>query len=220
MLKFTERFQVLRKESNKTQAAIAEELGMTPQTLSYYANGREPNYDTLSKIADYFGVSTDYLLGRSEFKSCKQEYDFEKRLPPESFDNLAAQYKIYNSDPHVRELNALTVLIDEKYSSIILQILAKNNKFSTFALTALNHLFNMIDYAGVILEGDEYDSDMHQYIEFLKKLINADLSTSDFGHIQADHQLIKACTRYFNEFITFYIYSIIKFKTQKPTTEV
>jgi transcriptional regulator with XRE-family HTH domain len=66
--KFKERFQLLRKESKKTQAAIADELGMTPQTLSYYANGREPNYDTLIKIADYFNVSLDYLLGRSDNK--------------------------------------------------------------------------------------------------------------------------------------------------------
>ncbi len=68
MSKFSERFQILKKESGKTQAAIAEELEMTPQTLSYYANGREPNYDTLCQIADYFHVSTDYLIGRSEIR--------------------------------------------------------------------------------------------------------------------------------------------------------
>lgn len=73
MSKFTERFQLLRKESKKTQAAIAKELEMTPQTLSYYANGREPNYDTLIKIADYFKVTTDYLLGYSENRYSQEQ---------------------------------------------------------------------------------------------------------------------------------------------------
>ncbi len=73
MSKFTERFQELRKASNKTQAAIATDLELTPQTLSYYANGREPNYETLIKLADYFKVSTDYLLGVSDAKTPENE---------------------------------------------------------------------------------------------------------------------------------------------------
>lgn len=65
---FKERFKKLRTEIGKTQAAIAADLGMKPQTISYYANGREPDYDTLVKIADYFHVSTDYLLGVSDVR--------------------------------------------------------------------------------------------------------------------------------------------------------
>lgn len=65
---FTDRFKELRADTGKTQAKMAEELDMTPQALSYYANGREPNYDLLIRFADYFGVSVDYLLGRTESK--------------------------------------------------------------------------------------------------------------------------------------------------------
>lgn len=49
-----------------TQDALAEKIGKTRQTVSQYVNGiSEPGYDTLVKIADYFSVSTDYLLGRN-----------------------------------------------------------------------------------------------------------------------------------------------------------
>lgn len=49
-----------------TQEKLAEITGKTRQTVSQYVNGiSEPGYDTLIKIADYFDVSTDYLLGRT-----------------------------------------------------------------------------------------------------------------------------------------------------------
>lgn len=66
---FHERLKILKETSGKTQAEIAAALEITPQTLSYYFNNREPSYDILIKLAQYFSVSTDYLLGVSEFKN-------------------------------------------------------------------------------------------------------------------------------------------------------
>jgi len=44
---------------------VAEGIGMKPDTYRNYESGRlEPNLSTLTKIADFYGVSTDYLLGR------------------------------------------------------------------------------------------------------------------------------------------------------------
>jgi len=46
-----------------TQKALAEAVGIRAQTISLYINGEtQPNIETLLKIADYFGVSTDWLL--------------------------------------------------------------------------------------------------------------------------------------------------------------
>lgn len=43
---------------------LAPKLLLAPSTLGNYVQGtREPDYDTLRRIADYFGVSIDYLLG-------------------------------------------------------------------------------------------------------------------------------------------------------------
>lgn len=57
-----------------TQAQLAEITGKTRQTISQYVNGiSEPGYDTLVKIADYFEVSIDYLLGRCQGKGIQVE---------------------------------------------------------------------------------------------------------------------------------------------------
>ncbi|MCX8130396.1 MAG: helix-turn-helix domain-containing protein [Clostridia bacterium] len=56
----------LREERQLSQKIIAEFLGITRQAIASYELGkREPDYDILRKLADYFGVSVDYLLGRS-----------------------------------------------------------------------------------------------------------------------------------------------------------
>lgn len=90
MNKFHERLKKLRDESGKTQATIAKELKMTPQTFSYYVNGREPNYDTLISLAKYFDVSTDYLLGLPD--DTKEIY-ITKGLDTYSNDELINELK-------------------------------------------------------------------------------------------------------------------------------
>lgn len=56
--------KLLREENGISQTEFAEYLQVTRQAYNYYENGkRNPDYDTLRKIADYFKVSTDYLLG-------------------------------------------------------------------------------------------------------------------------------------------------------------
>ena len=63
---FFDRLTHLIKQTGITQAYFASEMGITPQAVSYYGKGREPNFDLLRKMAKYFHVTTDYLLGMSE----------------------------------------------------------------------------------------------------------------------------------------------------------
>ena len=61
------RLKKLRKEKNISQLKLALDLNMNQNTISRYENGeREADYETLIKFADYFDVSLDYLLGRSD----------------------------------------------------------------------------------------------------------------------------------------------------------
>ena len=54
-----------RKKAGKSQAEIAQLLGITTPAYQNYENGRrEAGYATISKLADFYGVTTDYLLGR------------------------------------------------------------------------------------------------------------------------------------------------------------
>lgn len=56
----------LRKSKNITQLDVATAIGVSPQVLSRYERGeREPDYKTLCKLADFFGVTVDELLGRT-----------------------------------------------------------------------------------------------------------------------------------------------------------
>ncbi|UKI20802.1 MAG: helix-turn-helix domain-containing protein [Christensenella sp.] len=58
----------LRKEKGLSQVALAKELGVDCSTIAKYETGdRLPDLVMLCKLADYFNVTTDYLVGRTPF---------------------------------------------------------------------------------------------------------------------------------------------------------
>ncbi len=68
MSSFATRVKELRLAAGKTQRQVAMHLGYTDHAFQRYEyGGREPSFDTVIKIADYFGVTTDYLLGRTDY---------------------------------------------------------------------------------------------------------------------------------------------------------
>lgn|GEM_PF-102704 len=59
----------LREQNKLSQKEIADYLGVTRQAVASYESGkREPDYGTLIKLSDFYGVSVDSLLGRSQCK--------------------------------------------------------------------------------------------------------------------------------------------------------
>lgn len=66
-MKLAERLKELRKESNLRQEQVAVALDIGMATYCRYEQGkREPTASVLCRMADYYGVSADYLLGRSD----------------------------------------------------------------------------------------------------------------------------------------------------------
>ena len=64
---FSRRIKQLRNEKKITQKDVATFLGITDRAYQYYEYGsREPNIGVAAKLADYFQVSTDYLLGLTD----------------------------------------------------------------------------------------------------------------------------------------------------------
>lgn len=64
---FKDRLIKLRKSKGLTQAEMAKKIDVHRATYSNYETGlRTPDYETLKKIADFFDVSVDYLLGRTD----------------------------------------------------------------------------------------------------------------------------------------------------------
>ena len=65
MKAISERLKELRLQRGLTQKELAEILGIKRNTYSDLENGKcEANYEKLEKIADFFGVSLDWLFGR------------------------------------------------------------------------------------------------------------------------------------------------------------
>ena len=61
------RIRELRKARRITQLKMALDLDMSQNTISRYESGeREPGFAELIRIADYFRVSIDYLVGRTD----------------------------------------------------------------------------------------------------------------------------------------------------------
>lgn len=61
------RLKEVRKKKNISQLKLAMDLDMNQNSISRYETGeREADYATLIRFADYFNVSVDYLLGRTD----------------------------------------------------------------------------------------------------------------------------------------------------------
>ena len=63
MYMFNDKIRYLRKHQELTQAEVADGINILQSTYSNYEQGtREPNLETLKKLANFFDVSIDYLL--------------------------------------------------------------------------------------------------------------------------------------------------------------
>lgn len=70
IMRFGELLAKLRKEKGILQKELATYLNVTVATISNYEKGvHSPDYETLVKLADFFDVSTDYLLQRTDYRA-------------------------------------------------------------------------------------------------------------------------------------------------------
>lgn len=64
---FSERMKTLRKTKKISQAALAKKLNLSQSAVAgWEARGKEPSLEMLTRIAETFGVTVDYLLGRTD----------------------------------------------------------------------------------------------------------------------------------------------------------
>ena len=64
---FSDRIKELRKAKKLTQKAVAQAVDMSERNYQDLEYGKfNPNHDNIIKLADFFEVSTDYLLGRTD----------------------------------------------------------------------------------------------------------------------------------------------------------
>lgn len=73
-MKFSDKLRMLIEERNLTQKQVAIDLNVAASTMGGYVQGSsEPDFDTLIRIAEYFNVSTDYLLNRLSKNTVDQD---------------------------------------------------------------------------------------------------------------------------------------------------
>lgn len=90
---FANRLQELRENSFISRKDLAAALNISVSALGMYERGqREPNIDMLVKIADYFDVSVDFLLGRT-FDDKKIKDIFVALEMKNNIDALPLEYK-------------------------------------------------------------------------------------------------------------------------------
>ncbi len=64
------RIKLLREEFNLKQEDLAKKIDVSPSAIGMYERDlREPNDDITLKLANFFGVTTDYLLGKSDIRN-------------------------------------------------------------------------------------------------------------------------------------------------------
>lgn len=96
-----ERLKELRKERRLTQTQVGNYLGITVSAYGNYELGqREPSIDMLLKLADYFGVTVDYLLGRDANTVTSIEPLKTKNIPAlsEEDEDMLNQYLELSED--------------------------------------------------------------------------------------------------------------------------
>ena len=123
---FAERLKELLEDKDVSQARLAKAMATTPQAISSYVKGKTtPDYDMLSNIAEYFGVTTDYLLGVSHTLS-----DEESAILEEMTDSCDIDFNFLRA---FRRTKAIRDNLRKLYSGHILEAISDNSLAHQFA---------------------------------------------------------------------------------------
>lgn len=115
------RLKLARQHKNMTQMEAAEKLGISNGTLSgYERNYRDPDTETLAKLAELYGVSVDWLTGRTDHPNSNvvREKSEEDQIQRKSdfYRELAKKYSIDIENPDTRrKLEKLVQLFFQEY---------------------------------------------------------------------------------------------------------
>lgn len=94
MNKLSIRLRELREEKKLLQKDIANFLNITTSAYGYYEQGkREPDTHTVNSLADFYNVSSDYLLGRTNNRSTEHPLSYNQNSLITTIDSLSPQSK-------------------------------------------------------------------------------------------------------------------------------
>ena len=170
---FADRLSDLIKESGKTISELAKDIGVSAGILSSYQNDKAvAGVTNLKRIADYFNVSCDYLLGEADCKNPDNEAIRQKiGLSDKSISLLQS-----NISPNVDYTFILNTLVENgSIESICCEISdgVKKSIDIDQVLDELNQDFDELERSDYVFSGlrslsEKIESSTEQYQEFLK----------------------------------------------------
>lgn len=158
------RIKRLRKERNISQEQLAEVVGVSKTTISYYENGlRVPDADLVIKLVKYFNVSADFLLGLTDDKYCAEDEDDQEV----SFYATTALSNTKNREELKRFLNTFSGAI---------QLISQNSSNELLLLKSLSKVVKSFNNITAF-----YD----MRLEYIEMLINGLVEKGVSKHIVA-----------------------------------
>lgn len=104
---FFDRFVLLCKQKGVTQTKVVDDIGVTRGAIHKWRQGGTPRGKVLSAIADYFGVTTDYLLGN------------EKSTPADEGQSA----ELSEDDKRMQRLNSKIALLSDSKRAVLEELL-------------------------------------------------------------------------------------------------
>lgn len=164
---FQTRLKQLRESKNLTQKNLAEILNLTQSTIAYYETGQKlPTIDNLLAIANFFSVSTDYLLGINEYTD-----KYSSNVKPEVIE---------------KDSNNLNKLLNKDYSKLISYFERLDNENQEYIIGKMIELYKeQINYKRYVMNGTKevsqpvvLDDDISRELESYRKELLAKKGTS------------------------------------------
>ena len=134
------RLKELRKQKGLTQQELGNTMNCTHTAINYYENGRrQPDVTTLCKLADFFGVSVDYILGREDNGKAAVQNSFPNtttshELPPDEV-RLLEKYRLLQTGYQALIEKQIQFLLDQQEAAQLpprsdREVNTKNQKIS------------------------------------------------------------------------------------------
>lgn len=120
---FSERLTILMKDRKVTAKELSEKLEIGKNQFKYWADkGNTPSGETVSKLADYFDVSVDYLIGKTDDPSPKQK-------KPAFIDGEL--WNQIEKNPKALELLKMLMMMDEEQLESLEKVIEREEKNRT-----------------------------------------------------------------------------------------
>lgn len=123
---FPSRLRKLMEETKTTQRELALAIGVRPQTVSLYVQGQSfPDVNGLARIANYFSISADYLIGNSEMPNTDLTMQDIHKITGLSAGAICKLQNIYEKNRKTAFSDIISLLIEDSNAEYYLSIIGE-----------------------------------------------------------------------------------------------